>query len=155
MTDVGSYSKMVERSNELIKQLELVGVSFDRAMGEIRDRAALDGSHGDNFPVKISMMLGHRYESDGLAFRHDARLSIGVDSEDEDGDDDAAAIVEASIIVQFKSKSALEPDDEAARALGQTYSHRVMYPYLRELVQTTLARLGVAGATLGLLKLPT
>ncbi|MGW0436502.1 hypothetical protein ACWDV4_28640 [Micromonospora sp. NPDC003197] len=91
-------------------------------------------------------MLAHRFDEDGLTFQHDAKVSIGGD---EDGAD-AAAIVEASIVVHFKAESLLEPDHDRALALGQTYSYRVMYPYLREFVQTTLARLGVAGATLAL-----
>jgi hypothetical protein len=142
------------QADDLISQLELASVYFDRVSGEIRDRAALDVSNGTNIPVRITVMIGHRYEDRGIVFRHEARVAVGGTEEEDSEDEPAAAIVEASIIVQFRSESKLDADDEAARSLGQRYSHMVMYPYLRELVHTTLARLGVSGATLGLFKAP-
>lgn len=149
MSETRSDEELFEQANELIRQLELVSVTFDRTAGEVRNRSALDLPNGQDVPAHITVLLAHRFDEEGLAFKHDAKVSIGSSDE---GADDAAAIVEASIVVQFRAESPLEPDHERALALGQTYSHRVMYPYLRELVQTTLARLGVTGATLGLFK---
>lgn len=136
---------------DLGRRLQLVSVTFDRTSGEIRDRSAFDVPSGHDMPTHITLVLAHRFDEEGLAFRHDARVSVGGHGEGPDG---AAAVVEASIIVQFRADSPLEPDDDRALEIGQTLSHRIMYPYLRELVQTTLARLGIAGATLGLLDVP-
>ncbi|WP_431975533.1 hypothetical protein [Micromonospora haikouensis] len=149
MSETRSDEELFEQADELIRQLELVSVTFDRAAGEIRNRSALDIPSGQDVPTHVTLMLAHRFDEEGLTFKHDAKVAIGASDEDAD---DAAAIVEASIVVQFRAESPLVPDHERALALGQTHSHRVMYPYLRELVQSMLARLGVSGATLGLFK---
>lgn len=151
MGDVRSDQTLQQQVDDMARNLELVSVAFDRAAGEVKNRAALDLPEGRDIPVNITVLLGHRYDDDSLAFRHDARVVIG---EGEEGVHDAPAVVEASIIVQFKADSPLEPDDAKAQYLGRTYSHQIMYPYLREMVQTTLVRLGVTGATLGLLEAP-
>lgn len=153
MADLELDAEIDPQIDALVRRLNLAGITFDRTLGEIRDRVALDVSDGANVPARLTVTVSHHLDAYGITFRHEARVAIGHKSEDNDGEG-AAAIIEASILVHFSSESELTPNPEVVRALGRTYSHRIMYPYLRELVQSTLARLGVAGATLGLLKVP-
>lgn len=146
MSDLRAQTALHRQVDEWVRNLELVSVTFDRVTGEVRNRAAFDRPGLSDLPAHITVLLGHRYDGEGLAFRHDVRVVIG---EGGASVDDAVAVVEASIVVQFRAESPLEPDEARAHHLGRTYSHDIMYPYLRELVQSTLARLGVAAATLG------
>jgi hypothetical protein len=135
--------ELLRHAERLYRQLELSSIQFDRIAAEVSDRGAFDVPDGSSMSTRIVVQVGHRIEEGRIEFRHEARVSICPGNPDE-----SAAAVEATIVVQFGSSQPIVADDDVIGAVGQEYSHRVMYPYLREVVQSALTRIGIVGATM-------
>jgi hypothetical protein len=149
MTANNVASDLREQAERLFRQVELTSVYFDRISADVRDRGAFDVPDGATISTQITVLLGHRIREGGLGIRHEARVAICPG-----GTDNAAAIVEATIVVEFESDKPIEAEPDVVSAFGEIYSHRLMFPYLREAVQSALARVGIVGATMALFKSP-
>ncbi|MBB2945348.1 hypothetical protein FB565_005081 [Actinoplanes lutulentus] len=142
-------AELFGQADRLFRQVELTTIYFDRISAEVHDRSAFDLPDGTSISTRITVILGHRLlDEKTIEFRHETRVAICP------GGADGSAVVNTTIAVQFESNDPIIAEPDALSAFGEIYSHRVMFPYLREAVQSALTRVGIIGATMALFKGP-
>lgn len=95
--------------------------------------------------AQLQMSGGFQAAAGTYANRFDWTVSLLAD------DDETVGVIHAVFLVEYAVEDGYEPDPQAADYVAGTVGRLAAYPYVREIVQSTAARLGLAPVVLGLL----
>lgn len=135
MTPDATELRVVGEIEELVRLTELTDVQFVRVSGERRETR--DEQFADHHP---EIRVFHRANPAGL----EVRCVVVVDTEE--------GRLLSDVAVQFTHGEPLEVDDSVLEEFTQRVGVMAAYPYLRECIHLTAARLRIAPPILRLLK---
>ena len=125
----------------LVQALDLAGISLVKCSAKRQGQADLDRDLDANFQLKSA----HRIASTEIDFRFKFLCTISQDEA-------PVAEILATYVASFESAEGHNGDVEMVRQYAQDVAVMAVYPYYREFVQSTAARLDLPGFTMGLVK---
>lgn len=142
-------SERTERFKALVSAVEIEGVRLVEANAKTEIRSAAD-IEAASFHVEQSARVKER-QKDGTFFVL-ATISAQVIPEDKDKKDEAVIAIRAGFELQYKLPKNQVVSSRDLKTFAETNGIYNVWPYWREFVQSTFARMGLPPVTLPLFR---